>query len=220
MSYGFKDVNETKQYLRTPGLHVNAKFVGLKYEANENWEAFDIELETSDGKFFRERTFGPNVDKVYPKALYKDGQKVGMETKDQAFDRVKNEINKKLFYLALCFVDKVTLTEKCASVRTLKELITTLNQLLENTSGTINFLTIWKNSDVRQKSNLILAERIKWCEPYVENVTPTIKLSTYQQANQTVEKYPYSGTETVSSSDVILNNAVEENAGAVDDLPF
>lgn len=218
MSYGFGNINDTgKVYLKEAGLHQNVKYLGLKYEANENWEAFDIELETADGKYFRERTFGADVTKVYPKAKYAGGIKEGDETKEEAFERVKSEINKKLFHLASCFVDKTELTNKAASVKTFKELVDVVAKLIGEPTKTLNILTIWKNSEARQKSNLIIAEKIKWVEPYVEGRPASIKLTKYQLENQTTEKFPYKGTQEQAASDETI---IPDSQPAGEELPF
>lgn len=219
MSFGFDNVNpSSKVYLREAGVHENAKFLGLSYDANEQYEYFDIEIETADGKYFRERTFGPNKEKVYPKDIWQSGRKVGTETKDQAFERVQTEINTKLFYLASCFCPKDVLADKVSSVKTLKGLIEAVNKAIGEPSGTINFLTIWKNSDVKKKSNLIIAEKIKWCERHVEGKKPSLQFSKWQVANNLVEKYPYQSAPSVDTSETLI----EENqpAGEVSDLPF
>ena len=216
MSFGFDNTNsgsDSVRHLRTPGLHTNAKFVGLTYDATEQYEYFDIEIETADGRHFRERTFGPDPNKVFPKAIWKNGKQEGTETNEQAFDRVKKDINTKLYHLALCFATKDELQESVKGISSLKEFVGAVNKVIGNPENrAINILTIWKNSDVRQKSNLILAERTKWCEPFVEGKEATIKLSKWQIENQLVEKYPYNAAGT---SDQVL---VSDNAA--DDLPF
>lgn len=223
MSYGFGNINtgSDKIYLKEAGLHINCKFIGLSYGATEEYEYFDFEAETPDGRYFRERTFGPDINKVYPKALYKGGQKIGEETRDQAFERVKSEINTKLFYLALCFVPKDVLSTKAASVKSFKELVDAVAKLIDLPSDTkINMLTVWKNSDSRQKSNLIIAERVKWCEPYTEGRTAGIHLTKWQLDNQTVEKYPYRPDNSVDETN---NSAIidgGEGVPATDQLPF
>lgn len=217
--FGFDNTtqgNERKEYLRAPGLQTNAKFIALTYDATEQYEYFDIELETSNGKYFRERTFGPDPNKVFPKAIWKNGVNEGMETTQQAYERVKREINTKLYHLALCFVSKDELSEKVRGVSTLKEFVNAVNKAIGKPENTINFLTIWKNSDARQKSNLILAERIKWCEPFTEGKEATIRLTKWQIENQLVEKYPYGGASTQTTEGPVL---IGEN-GAGDDLPF
>ena len=203
MSFGFDNVAEQKKgYLRQAGVQMNAKFVGLTYVANEQWEALDIELQTEDGKIFTERTFGPNIDKVFPKPKWAEGKQVGMETREEAYKRVENDISQKLFYLALCFTDSATLKEKVVGCRDLRELVAKVNGVIaqagDATAIPLNFLTIWKNSDTKQRSNLIIADRVRWVEPTKFDgegkVMPaTIKLSTYQANNNMVEKYPYNG---------------------------
>ncbi len=202
MSFGFDQVSEKKQgYLRTAGIQQNAKFVGLNYIANEQWEALDIELATADGKIFTERTFGPNIDKVFPKAKWEGGKQVGMETREEAYKRVEDEISQKLFYLGLCFTDSATLKAKVVGCRDLKELVAKVNAVITAAGVSdisLNFLTIWKNNDGKQRSNLIIADKVKWVEPTKFGaegaVLPaTIKLTSYQQNNNMVEKYPYNG---------------------------
>lgn len=222
MSYGFDNITEKERtYLKQAGLHTNAKFLGLTYNATEAYEYFDIEIEAADGRYFRERTFGPDITKVYPKAIYEKGQKVGMETKEQAFERVQNEISTKLYNLAVCFESRDAVKDKIAIVGTLKELVEAVGKLIDPTVTTINFLTIWKNSDTREKSNLIIAERIKWCEPFKADSQATIRLTPWQLANQTVEKYPYKGenSEAEGSDGALVNSGIPaDHAG--DDLPF
>lgn len=218
MSYGFANINDSgKVYLKEAGLHQNVKFLGLKYEANEAWEAFDIELETSDGRYFRERTFGADINKVYPKAKYVNGVKAGDETKDEAYERVKSEISKKLFHLACCYVSKDLIVEKAASVKSLKEFVELVAKLIGEPTETINILTVWKNSDARQKSNLIIADKTKWCEPYAEGKPATIRLTKWQLENQTIEKYPYNGNQDQSVGN---GSAIVDEPHSADTLPF
>lgn len=222
--YSFDEVKESggKQWLKRAGLHTNAKFVSLTYTANEQWEAFDIELQTESGETFRERTFGPTIDKVYPKDKWDaNGNKVGLETKEEALNRVNQEILKKLFYLGTCFMSKEELVEKVGKPRTFKELVDSTAKAIGEPETTINFLIVWKNSDARQKSNLIIAERIKWCEAYVEGKPATIRLTKWQQDNQMVEKYPYNSqqNESLLSSETIIADITSGEALA-DDLPF
>lgn len=220
MSFGFDNVkpSESKNYLREAGVHENAKFLGLSYDATEQYEYFDIEIETADGRYFRERTFGPNKEKVYPKGIWQSGKQVGTETKDQAFERVQQEINTKLFYLALCFCPKDVLTEKVSKVKSLKELVDAVNKAIGEPSNNINFLTIWKNSEAKQKSNLIIADKIKWCEKHVEGRKPSIQFSKWQITNNLVEKFPYVGTNTGASTETLIDE--NQPVGQVDDLPF
>jgi len=219
MSFGFGNVNpkSDKVYLREAGIHENAKFLGLSYDATEQYEYFDIEIETADGKYFRERTFGPNKEKVYPKDKYQNRKKIGTETKDEAFERVQQEINTKLFYLAACFCEKDALVHKVAKVKTLKELVEAVKSAIGEPTNTINFLTIWKNSDAKQKSNLIIADRVKWCEKHTEGRKAAIQLSKYQITNNTVEKYPYVANNEVENNDSLVP---QEPVGDVSDLPF
>jgi len=220
MGYGFDKLpdNGKKTYLRRAGLHLGAKFVGLYYTATEQWEAFNIDIETSDGQFFSERTFGPTIDKVYPKQKWIDGKPGPMETPKEALERVQGEISNKLYQLALCFVDKETLQSSVKNVGTFKELVDKVAVLIGNPTTKINFLTIWKNSDAKQKSNLILADRIKWVESHVEGVGSSLKFNRWQLDNQLVEKYPYQGTPTDSSSDNTEALIVSEDLSS--DLPF
>lgn len=219
--FGFNNVNPStsKNYLKEAGVHENAKFLGLSYDATEQYEYFDIEIETADGRYFKERTFGPNKEKVFPKDIWKGGVKIGTETKDQAYERVQNEINTKLFYLALCFVSKDELTEKVSKVKTFKELIDGVNKAISQPEGTINFLTIWKNSEAKKKSNLIIADRIKWVEKHVDGKKPTIALSKWQITNNLIEKYPYVGNSSEEGSTATLVEN-DQPVGEVTDLPF
>lgn len=221
MSFGFGNVNTKpdKQWLREAGVHENAKFLDLRYDATEQYEYFDIEIETAEGRFFRERTFGPNKEKVFPKDKYKNKVKVGTETKEEAFERVQQEINTKLFYLASCFCDKQELTEKASKVKDLKGLVEVVRSLIGQPTDTINFLTIWKNNDAKKKSNLIIADKIKWCEKHTEGRKAAIQLNRWQIANNTVEKYPYVGNNSEENNDSLVGSG-EVPAGAVDDLPF
>lgn len=223
-SLGFDNITESTGsnggYLRTPGIQMNATFVGLEYVFSEAWEGFDIKMLTSDGKVFNERTFGANIDKVYPKNKWADGKQVGMETKQEAFDRVNQEISTKIYHLASCFVDRDTLKSTVRNVKDLKDLIDKTNKAMAqgDTDKKVNFLTMWKNSPTKQKSNLILADRIKWVEPtrFSEAGTPlvaTISLSKYQLENNMIEKYPYQGAGAPQTAETILG-------GAADDLPF
>lgn len=219
MSFGFDNVKPTeKNYLREAGVHENAKFLGLSYDATEQYEYFDIEVETADGRYFRERTFGPNKEKIFPKDLWQQGKKIGTETKDQAFLRVEQEINTKLFYLALCFAPKDILTEKVSKVKSLKELVEAINKVIGEPTNTINFLTIWKNNEAKQKSNLIIAERIKWCEKNVEGKKPSIQLTKWQITNNLIEKFPYKAPNSEATE--TLTNEQNQPVGEVTDLPF
>lgn len=217
---GFATIGGTggsKRYLRQAGLHEDVKFLGLNYVATEGWEGFDIELETSDGSYFKERTFGPNIDKVFPKALYKDGQKVGMETKEQAYERKEMETSRKLFYLAACFSkDEKALRDSLGSVRTLKELVEGVKEIIGEPGNTINFLTIWKNSDAKQRSNLIVADRGQWCESNVPGRKSGLRLTKWQQDNQMIEKYPY-GKEVSDTDESIIPDEMAQPESA---LPF
>lgn len=221
MSFGFENVNTSnnKIYLKEAGVHENAKFLGLSYDATEQYEYFDIEIETADGRYFRERTFGPNKEKVFPKDLWKDNKKIGTETKDQAFERVQQEINVKLFYLGLCFCSKDALLDRVSKVKSLKELVDGVNKAIGTPNTTINFLTIWKNSEAKKKSNLIIAERIKWCESHIEGRKAAIQHSKYQTTNCLVEKFPYNGgTSNEENSNELINEG--QPAGEISDLPF
>lgn len=222
MAFGFDNVKEEsskKQYLREAGLHENAKFIGLTYGATAEYEYFDIELEV-DGKTFRERTFGPDINRVFVKANWENGKQVGMETKEQAYSRSEMEVSTKLLHLAACFVDKQTAIKKVTGLKTLKEFVDAVSKLIGQPKNTINFLTIWKNSDKNERSNLIIAERIKWCEPYVEGTAPGIKLTRYQEEKQMFEKYPY--VAKTSDGPAVKNaEALEEvTSDVAGDLPF
>lgn len=221
--FGFDNLNEgaSKQYLKEAGLHEAALFLGLSYDATDAYEFFDIEIETADGRYFRERTFGPDINKVYPKALYdkKTREKIGEETREQAFARVQSDINTKLLHLATCFVPREEVIAKVKGVRDLKEFIQAVNKAIGEPQNKINFLTIWKNNSSKQKSNLIIADKIKWCEAYEEGKPATISLTDYQIKNQTTELYPYKASnESTSATSPITNGQPVGNVD--DDLPF
>lgn len=219
--FGFNNVtpSTSKNYLKEAGVHENAKFLGLSYDATEQYEYFDIEIETADGRYFKERTFGPNKEKVFPKDIWKGGVKIGTETKDQAYERVQNEINTKLFYLALCFASKDDLNEKVNKVKSFKELVDAVNKAIGQPEGTINFLTIWKNSEAKKKSNLIIADRIKWVEKHIDGRKASIQLSKWQITNNLVEKYPYVGNSSEEGSTATLVEN-DQPVGEISDLPF
>lgn len=218
MSFGFDNVKPAeKNYLREAGVHENAKFLGLSYDATEQYEYFDIEIETADGRYFRERTFGPSKEKVFPKDIWQGGKKIGTETIDQAYDRVQHEINTKLFYLANCFCSKDVLQDKVSKVKSLKELVEAVNKAIGEPSNNVNFLTIWKNKETTRKSNLIIADKIKWVEKHMEGKKPSIQLSKWQIANNLVEKYPYVANNTGTNETLIEEG---QPVGQVDDLPF
>jgi hypothetical protein len=90
-----------------------------------------------------------------------------------------------------------------------------------NSLPMVNFLTIWKNSESKKKSNLILADKTKWCEATQFDaqgrpLPASIKLTSYQLNNNVIEKYPYnSNAEANATSDAIVGSAP-----AVADLPF
>lgn len=219
MGLGFSSIPERTGYLRQAGLQMGAKFVALTYNATENYEYFDIEFECADGKMFRERTFGANPDKVFPRAKWQDGKQVGTETKEEAFERTQNEISKKLFDLASAFVAKDVLKDKVGTARDLRELVGKVNSAIGDPAGLpkVNFATIWKNSDPKQKSNLILADKTKWCEATQFDASGRpmpagIKLTNYQMANCMQEKYPYNGGEAPATNDAMVTTK--------DDLPF
>lgn len=222
MGLGFSSIPERTGYLRQAGLQQDARFVGLTYNATEAYEYFDIEFECADGKMFRERTFGANIEKSFPRGKWENGKLIGEETKQEAFDRTEDEISKKLFILGSCFVPRATLKDKVSSARDLKDLVSKVSKAIGDPVGLphVNFCTIWKNSDGKKKSNLILADKITWAEATQYDssgrVMPAkIKLSNFQQLNNTVEKYPYNSNNesTVTSSAVIGHEAVS-------DLPF
>lgn len=221
--YGFEDIPENKRYLRTAGKHIKSRFVSLKYDATEEYEYFDIELETENGETFRERTFAPNIDKIFPKKKYKHRKVVGEETKEEALERVNKEISAKLFYLGKCFVEDAKLREAVAKASDFKELVDKLNKAINSTGNVdnpINFLTVWKNSDQKQRSTLIIPERTFWVEPYVEGKSPTIQFNPWQLENQMTEKYPFNGNGEVSSTDDAIVNASTTAVPIDDDLPF
>jgi len=220
MSFGFGNVkpDANKVWLKEAGVHENAKFLSISYDATEQYEYFDIEIETADGRYFRERTFGPSKEKVFPKDKYKNNKKIGTETKEEAYERVQQEINTKLFYLGTCFVDKDELIKRVNKVKSFKELVDAVKDAIGTPTKTINFLTIWKNSDSKKKSNLIIADKVKWCEAHTEGRKPSIQFSKFHITNCLVEKYPYVASNESESNDSLIQQG--EPAGEVSDLPF
>lgn len=221
MGLGFSNIPERTGYIRQAGVQHNAKFVGLTYNATESYEYFDIEFVGADGKMFRERTFGANLEKSFPRAKYENKVQVGMETKQEAFERTQGEISKKLFELALCFATDSVLRERVSSARDLRELVAKVNSVIGDPKDLprVNFLTIWKNSDAKRKSNLILADKTTWCEAVKLDASgrplpATIKLTNFQMLNNSVEKYPFNSNTEVASTESVSVGA------ATDDLPF
>lgn len=217
---GFNDVVIPKKYLRVAGLQQNAKLVAVKYDAAEYGEYFDIELETADGATFKDRTFIPTAEKVFPKKKYSEGKEVGEETKEEAFKRAKGEIITKLFHLGLVFEDEATLRASITAP-TWKELIAKFNKVItmsgKQDTTRLNFLTVWKNNDNKKSSNLIIPDRTAWVEVYTEGKPAGIKLSKWQLDNQMIEKYPYqAGGSTPNTEDVISGEATD----VASDLPF
>lgn len=221
MAFGFDNFTERTGYLKQAGLHTNSKLLGLTYVANEKWEAFDIEIETEDGKLYRERTFGANPEKVFPRDKWEAGVNLGKETMQEAYERVQEEIAKKLYYLGSCFVKPDELKEAVGTPNTLKQLIERVNKAIDGKmEQRINFLTIWKNNDSKQTSVLILANKGRWCEATRKDgdqVLPAgISLSASQKKDNMVEKYPYNGNrgEAATSNDAFVGGSTS------DDLPF
>lgn len=216
--FNFDNFSTEGGYLRQAGLQTNATFKGLVYVAENAWEGFDIKFQTSDGKEFRERTFGADINKVYPRNKYdKNGQLIGPETKQEAFDRTNEDIARKLWYLGTCFVQPDVLKPKLKGARDLKELVDKLNKAIEgHTDKKVNFLTIWKNNDNKKRSVLILADKVRWCEPTrfngSEPLPAGIKLTKSQLEKNMEEKYPYNGNSTVTTDAPIINGG--------EDLPF
>lgn len=224
VGFGFDNVNDVKSYLREAGVHTGAKLVSIKYEATEAWEAFDIELETANGKIMRERTFSPNAEKVFPKMIYVDGKPTREETKQEAFARSVKEVNQKLFYAALAVVAEADLRSTVVNVKDLKDFVDKINKAITqygNPDAKVNFAAIWKNSDAKQKSNLILASG-KWIEANIEGQPAGIKLSSYAQQNNMIEKYPYKPENGGTPSQEELDEALQGEGATerVSDLPF
>lgn len=223
MGLGFDAIPDRQGYLRTAGVQQDAKFVGLTYNWTENYEYFDIEIETADGRMFRERTFGPNIDKSFPRTKYEKGKAVGTETKEEAYQRSQDEVSRKLYDLASCFVHKDELKERVKNCKDLKDMVGKVNAAIGPVANLphINFLTIWKNSDSKQRSNLIIADKTKWCEPtqYGANGQPmptNIKLTQFQMNNNMTEKYPYKGENAAEGTE----STIEAGAQYASDLPF
>lgn len=222
MSYGFEDVvvqPAPVKYLDSAGLHKNAKFIDLSYDATEQYEYFDIELETEDGEKFRERTFGPNADKVFPRKKYEGGVAVGEETKEEAFKRSINEVSAKLFYLGAAFLNEDELKASVGKPQNLKDFVEKVNKAItlsgNRDTTRLNFLTVYKNSDAKQRTNVVIPDRTRWVEKYAEGAPVGIKLNKWQQENLTTRKYTYQGnSEVANTNDTIVGDTVN------DDLPF
>lgn len=210
--FSFVEIQDQKKsYLRTAGLQQGARLVNLGYVANEKWEGIDIEMVTSEGKVFTERTFGPTLDKVFPKKLWQDGKEIGEETKEQALERVQGELAQKLFYLALCYTDADTIRNKVKECSGVKDMVDKINAVIKSNKDwatiELNILTIWKNSPSKQRSNLIIADKIKWVECAVVNpeggYMPTkINLTAWQRTNGMKEEFPYNGNQSPAVSEV------------------
>lgn len=223
--YDFNDqVVDKKKYLRESGLHTNAKFNSLTYGATPAYEYFDIELETKEGLIFRERTFAPDPEKVFPKQKWDKGEVVGEETKDEAFKRSLAEVANKLFTLAAAFIPKADVKEQVGKARDLKELIDKVNRAIANSGNqdnAVSFLTVWSNSETKKRSNLVFPAKTEYIEAYVEGQKSTLKLSKYQLDNQMIEKYPFQGTNANAATGNGIDTGSENtNSGAADDLPF
>lgn len=217
MNLGFNNVVVPAQYLRKAGLHMGATLTSVSYNATETYEYIDIELDL-EGKKFRERTFIPTADKVFPKKKYKEGVIVGEETKQEAYERSINEIVTKLFHLGATYLPEDEL-KASVSASNWKELVEKFNKAL-NLSGKrdqkLNFLTVWKNNDTKRSSNLIVPEKTRWVEAYKEGEGAYIKLNSWQAENQLVEKYPYQGNATEApAGDTVLSGTTADS-----DLPF
>lgn len=226
-NYSFEDIQDSGvrvNRVRTAGIHENGKFKSLEYvlAPDGSWEAFNIEVEDNAGAILSERTFGPNIDRIFPKRKYENNAVVGEETKEEAFNRIQKEISKKLFYLAVCFVDEKDLREEVKSASDLKSLVEKVASLIEksgNKNNSINFLTVWKNNDNKKTSKMIFPENSKWVEstrldPEGKVVPSIIQLTPYQRTQQSFEKYPFVGSTT---------QQVNESFGvdtSASDLPF
>ena len=97
--------------------------------------------------------------------------------------------------MALCFTDAETIKHKVKNCNGMKELVDRMNAVIKasgNADISLNFLTIWKNNEGKAKSNLIIAERIKWIEPtqFTEEgkeKSATITLTKWQKENGLTE---------------------------------
>lgn len=225
MSFGFENVNTKSgvNYLRTPGLHKGGKFIELKYDASENWEYVDIVVEDANGAVLRDRSFGPDIKKVYPRQLWENGQPGRMETPEEAYQRNQSELSEKIFYIALAASGKTEAELKAAvgTATDLKSFVDKVNAVMPPANETlpINFLTIWRNSDSKQRSNMAIPDGIRWVETAVKdsngNIQSTIRLKAWQEQNQLKEKYPYNGDSR--SEETILGDNTKPEGG---DLPF
>lgn len=223
MSFGFENVSAKTgvNYLRTPGLHKGGKFIELKYDADANYEWVDITLEDANGAMLRDRSFGPDIKKVYTRQLWENGQPGRMETVEEAYQRNQNELSEKIFHLALAVSGKTEteLKDAVKSASDLKSFVDKVNSVIPKAEEAlpINFLTIWRNSDTKRKSNMAIPDGIRWVETAVKdaagNIQSTIRLKAWQEQNQLEEKYPYNGNS--GSEDTIIEG---DNSG--NDLPF
>lgn len=218
--FDFSNETEKKNYLRTAGLHKNAIFKSLTYNAEPSYEYFDIILEV-DGAEFRDRTFGTTLEKVFIRKVYEKGMP-REETKEEAYEREYKEKFFKVLYLVMCYVSEDEAKEAIGKFNGLKDLVEKANSIIQNNEIKVNFLTIWRNSDSKQESRLVIADRVKWVEPVVTDAEgnpkeATLSLTKYQKDNMLVEKYPYNGggedNESSNTSDTLINEEDEE-------LPF
>jgi len=214
------------QYLRTAGTHTGAQLVELVYDATATYESFDIKLDVN-GVSFRDKTFAPKQDKVYPAKKYDKGQVVGEETQEEAYQRAWKEVFFKLAYLVSAFVGEEKTMTELGKFDGMKDLVDKANNLINSgdTSTKLNIVVGWKNNDSTQKSNLTIPDRgAKWVEATQYNAdrtvkTPTVKFkSSAQETRMMEERYPYGGTnnESTNSDSVILNNISSTD----DSLPF
>lgn len=219
--FDFSNETEKKSYLRTAGLHKGGIFKSLTYNAEPSYEYFDIVLEV-DGAEFRDRTFGTTVEKVFTRKVFEKGVPRD-ETKEEAFEREYKEKFFKVLYLVMCFTSEDAAKEAIGKFDGLKDLVEKANAIIAGNEAHVNFLTIWRNSDSKQESRLVIADRVKWIEPVVTDAEgnpkeATLSLTKYQKDNMLVEKYPYNGggsdNESSNTSDTLIDEEVE------DDLPF
>lgn len=210
MNFRFEEISKenTTRYLRSAGVHTG-NFIALEYvNQDAAWEGFDITLLTTTGETYRDRTFGANKDKSFPKNKYEKGVVVGMETIEEAYQRVQDDIAKKLFYLTKCFVEPEVILNKLKGASDLRTVIEKLNQLLSgaDTTGLVNFLTIWKNNKNKQSSTLITPPGL-WIEKATINADGSVAISNikptkYQIANNMTEEFPFRAAQVEASPEV------------------
>jgi len=221
--YSKEKVGGSSVYLRTCGVHQGVIFKGLEYVATDSYEAFDLIFDVN-GAIFKDRMFGTSLEKAFPKKIYENNVVAGEETKEQAYHREMKERYLKVASFVNLFAGEESV-KAMSKFNTFKDLVDKANKELASVDTTrpINILTIWKNNDAKQTSNLILPSKGKFVEltEYNEEgkaISAKIQPTIWQQQNVMIEKYPYGASNEASSSDSTILNDI--NSVATDDLPF